>query len=69
MLEEEYGDYIIQWQDEHNDNIEINYENFIEAFEKYYNEEKYSKYLKNIYNDVKERDNLKKNGYIRIDWF
>lgn len=69
LLEEEYEDYIIQWQGEYDDNIELNYENFIDAFEKYYNEEKYNKCLKNLYDDVKNRDNLNKNGYIRIDWF
>lgn len=69
FLEEEYGDYIIQWQDGPNDDLEINYKNFIEAFEKYYDKENYSECLKNLYDDVKDRDNLKNNGYIRIDWF
>lgn len=69
LLEEESGKMIIQWQDEYNDDLEINYKNFIEAFEKYYTHEKYRMSLENLYNEAKESYSCKKEGVIRVDWF
>lgn len=68
-LQSESDKQIFGWFDENSDDIELDYEPFIEAFEKYYNKEKYSENLKKLYDNIKEHDNLKNNGYIRIDWF
>lgn len=69
LLEEESGKYLFQWQDENNDDFEFNYDIFMSAFEKYYSPEKYSKALKEVYEEAKRSENSRKNGFIRIDWF
>ncbi len=67
-LQYESNKQIFKWFDEYSDDIELKYKPFIEAFEECYNKDKYSKGLKELYDQVKQSEDSKLNGYIRIDW-
>lgn len=70
-LTEKSGIELIFWKSEINDDVELDYNDFLEAY-KYIDkikENKLKELLKSIYNQAIKSESCQKNETIRIDWF
>ena len=71
-ISSKYDLELVVWSSEHTNDLEINYDNFINLIENFPYKKDFSKhvdFLEDLYDQVKDNKNLKENDYIRIDHF